>query len=95
VVPAFAHTGEALWCKGLAGARAAWTKMFDGEAVDRWVNMAIGSEFDAVLDLPLRPDEPGRPGPGGRLQWWTDRIWGAYERTTGIRLRSDAEVAGA
>jgi exodeoxyribonuclease V gamma subunit len=95
VVPAFAHTGEALWCKGLAAARAAWTKMFDGEAEDRWVNMAVGSEFDAVLDLPLRPDEPGRPGPGGRLQWWTDRIWGAYERTTGIRLRSDAEAAGA
>ncbi|HEY6533535.1 MAG TPA: hypothetical protein VIY72_14600, partial [Acidimicrobiales bacterium] len=92
VVPVFAHTGEALWTKGLGGARSAWHAMFDGEAEDRWVNLAIGTEFDTVLDLPLRPDEHGDPGPGGRLRWWTERIWGAYERTTGARLRGAADV---
>jgi exodeoxyribonuclease V gamma subunit len=96
VLPVFSFSGEALWRKGLGGARSAWADRFDGEANDRWVNLAIGTEFDTVLDMPLRPDEDGHPAPGGRLQWWTDRIWGAYERTTGVRLRGDADVgAGA
>lgn len=90
IVPAFSFTGEAMWRKGLGGARSAWADRFDGEGNDRWVNLAIGSEFDTVVDLPRRADEEGAAGPGGRLQWWTERIWGAYERTTGIRLRDEA-----
>ena len=90
VVPLVADTSLALWCGGdhwLSKAQDKWTGYFGGDGDDRWVAMALGSDFDAVLALPLRPDEPAPPGVGARLRWWCERLWATFEATTGIDLR--------
>jgi hypothetical protein len=97
-LPLVAETSHALWCNGELGlnkARSAWDNHMGGDGSDRWVSMALGSDFDAVLALPLRPDEPGRPGTGARLRWWSERVWGAFEATTGIDLRGLDDSAEA
>ena len=92
VVPAFPATTHARWCKGMASARAEWDNMF-GDSNDRWIAAAFGTDFDELLSLPPRPGEdagPG-PGPGARLTFWAERIWGTFEDTTGVRLRQVPE----
>jgi exodeoxyribonuclease V gamma subunit len=93
VVPAFPATTHGLWCKGTSGARSAWDAPFGGEGGDRWVVAAIGDDdLDTVLALPLRPGEVGGSGvhgagAGTRLGHWAERIWGAFEVTTGRTLQ--------
>ena len=86
-VPAFPATTHALWCKGMSSARAEWDNPY-GESSDRWISAAFGTDFDELLSLPPRPGEDAGPGPGGRLSFWAERIWGAFEDTTGVRLRT-------
>ena len=88
VVPAFPATTYQWWCKGRSAARSEWEGRY-GEATDRWVATAAGSDFDDLLALPLRPDE--RDGSATcRLAYWAERVWGAFERTTGHAIRSVA-----
>jgi exodeoxyribonuclease V gamma subunit len=92
VVPVFAQTSFDLWARGLAAAKGSWDSNYGGDGDDRWVSLAVGSEFDDVLSLVPRPDEPVAPAPGARLGYWAERVWGTFERTTGMTLRRDAEV---
>ena len=41
-------------------------RSFDGEATDRWVLTAVGSDFDACSPCPCGPTRRGRAGPVGR-----------------------------
>jgi len=94
VVPVVAQTSHDLWAEGLGGAKKAWEHRLGGDGQDRWVALALGSELDDLLSLPLRPDEPAPPGRGARASWWAERVWGTLERTTtGTRPRSGAETA--
>ena len=95
VVPAFPGATHALWCGGLSDARKAWEHPFDGEGNDRWVATAVGADFEAVLALPARADEPGAAADTGRLGWWARRIWGAFEDTTGSTVRDVPLPEGA
>ena len=97
-IPLIADTSFELWTGGdggLSRARSAWSNTHTGgDGTDRWVSMALGSDFEAVLALPLRADEPARPGPGARLRWWSEQLWGTFEATTGMVLR-DLDAFGA
>ncbi len=81
-VPAPPTTTCALHEKGLGGARSVWERPFS-DGTDRWLTTAFGRDFDDLLALPVRADErlDGRPAPS-RLAYWTDRVWGTYDRTT-------------
>jgi hypothetical protein len=86
VVPAFPATTHAWWCQGPSAARTRWEERF-GEATDKWMVAAVGEEYDDVVALPLRPDErDGRAS--DRVGYWAERIWGAFEDTTGTALRT-------
>ncbi len=89
VVPAFPETTHALWERDLGLARSTWDGRF-GEATDRWILAAVGSDFDGLLALPLRDDERSA---ATRLEFWAERIWGAFEATTGIRIGGTADAA--
>jgi len=95
-VPAFAETTRALHAQGADAARAAWEREFGGDRNDRWVALVFGSEFDALLALPLRDDESG-PGwsasAESRLHCWADRIWGGVDRTATLEERDPRPVA--
>jgi len=89
-IPLVAETSFALWCggdQGLSAARKAWTNHMGGDGDDRWVAMALGSDFDEVLALPRRADEPAPGRAGARLRWWAEQLWGTFEATTGMVLR--------
>ena len=95
-VPAFAETTRTLHTAGLDEARATWEKEFGGDRNDRWIAAVFGSDFDAVLALPLRDDESGAgwlAGAESRLHCWADRLWGTLERTAVVEERDPA--AGA
>ncbi len=103
-LPLVAATSYALWCEpdGLNAATKAWRTPMGtglmGDCTDRWVAAALGTDFDEVLELALRDDEPCAPGRGARVRWWADQLWGAFEATTGLSLRpagdgGDVEVA--
>lgn len=103
-LPLVAETSHAVWCApdSLSAARSAWRKTTPfgvmGDCTDRWVAMALGTEFDDLLELALRDDEPGASGAGARLRWWSEQLWSTFEATTGLVLRApsgpaDAEVA--
>ena len=56
-------SGAAVRRRPVEGARP-WSNTYQGgDGTDRWVSMALGADFDGVLALPLRPDEPVRPAP--------------------------------
>jgi hypothetical protein len=100
-LPLVAETSYALWCDpdGLGAARKAWRTSTGqglmGDCTDRWVATALGTEFDDVLELSPRDDEPCAPGVGARLRWWSEQLWDTFEATTGTVLRtSDAAGAG-
>jgi exodeoxyribonuclease V gamma subunit len=103
-LPLVAATSHALWCEpgGLNAAAKAWRTPTGvglmGDCTDRWVAAALGTDFDEVLELGLRDDEPCAPGRGARVRWWAEQLWGAFEATTGLSLRpsgdgGDVEVA--
>ncbi len=94
-VPLVAETSLEVWRSGggLGRARSGWSNARGGDGTDRWVVTALGADFDEVLALEPRPDEPVAPGPGGRLRWWSEQLWSTFEATTGLDLRATAEVA--
>jgi hypothetical protein len=91
-LPLVAETSYALWSQpdSLGPARKAWRTSTGqglmGDCTDRWVAMALGTELDDVLELVPRHDEPCPPGVGARLRWWSARLWGTFEATTGLVL---------
>jgi exodeoxyribonuclease V gamma subunit len=98
VIPLVADTSLALWCGGdqwLSKAHDKWTGYFGGDGDDRWVSMALGSDFDSVLALPPRPGEATSSGLGSRLRWWSERLWSTFEATTGIDLRGGDGADGS
>jgi len=92
-VPAFPETTRALWQGDLGAARSAWTRRM-GEATDRWVSQVFGSDFDALLDLPVRSDETiaGAPSPS-RLAYWANRLWRSMDDTAIVDEREPSVVA--
>ena len=89
-IPLMAQTSYDLWCGGddwLWKARSSWEYSRGGDGSDRWAVMALGSDFDGVLAMPPRADEPAGAGPGARLRWWSEQLWGTFEATTGLVLR--------
>jgi hypothetical protein len=99
-----AATSYGLWCDpdGFGAARKAWRTPTGqgvmGDCTDRWVATALGTEFDDLLELELRDDEPAPTGVGARARWWAEQQWGTFEATTGLVLRApdgsgDVEVA--
>jgi exodeoxyribonuclease V gamma subunit len=105
-LPVVAATSHALWCEpdSLGAARKAFRTSTGqglmGDCTDRWVAMALGTEFDDLLELEPRDDEPvpSGAGAGARARWWAEQLWGTFEATTGLVLRApdssgDVEVA--
>ena len=101
VIPLVAQTSLELWRNGpdvalaLSKARRPWEDTMGGDGSDRWVSMALGSDFDDLLALPLRADEVGGTGAGARLRWWSERLWSTVEATTGLSYRSPAAEAAS
>ncbi len=90
-IPLMAQTSYDLWCGGddwLWKARSSWEYPKGGDGTDRWAVMALGSDFDRILAMPPRADEPVGAGPGARLRWWSEQLWGTFEATTGLVLRA-------
>jgi hypothetical protein len=71
----------------MKSARGAWTpnerSKHKGDRGDRWVSAVpeLDIDFDALCELPARPEELGAEGIFvTRLDYWADRIWGTVER---------------
>jgi hypothetical protein len=89
----------------MKSARGAWTPNpssgFKGDRGDRWVSAVpeLDIDFEALCELPARPDELGQDGAFvTRVDYWADRVWGTVEQFAevvepgGAAVGSDADA---
>jgi exodeoxyribonuclease V gamma subunit len=83
-VPFFPSTSRAVHDGDWKEARSAWdTNRNSGERSDRWANLLFDVDFDELRKIPLSDDEsPIGDGYGGRLAYWSHRVWGTFAETT-------------
>ncbi|MEZ5144871.1 MAG: exodeoxyribonuclease V subunit gamma [Acidimicrobiales bacterium] len=83
-VPFFPATSRALFCDGVPAARGRWFDRY-GEAEDAWIGRLFPTDFDALLVLPVRPDEQiGGAEATSRLRYWAEQLWGTMARTATV-----------